>query len=53
VVAITPKRHGEEAREVMESIMSDVVNPFTREPFLRGWCDLVTSGVVDDHWRKG
>ena len=36
----------------MESIMADVINPFTREPFLRGWCDLVTSGTVDDHWRK-
>jgi DNA polymerase I len=52
LVAIAPERHGEEAREIMESIMSDVINPFTREPFLRGWCDLVTSGVVDDHWRK-
>ncbi len=52
LVAIAPERHGEEAREIMESIMSDVVNPFTREPFLRGWCDLVTSGVVDYCWRK-
>ena len=52
LVAIAPERHGDEAREVMESIMSDVINPFTREPFLRGWCDLVTSGTVDDHWRK-
>ena len=53
LVAITPERHGEEAKEIMESIMSDVVNPFTHEPFLRGWCDLVASGTIDDHWRKG
>jgi DNA polymerase-1 len=52
LVAITPERHGAEACEVMESIMSDVVNPFTHEPFLKGWCDLVASGTVDDHWRK-
>jgi DNA polymerase I len=52
LVAIAPERHGEEGREIMESIMSDVINPFTREPFLRGWCDLVTSGTIDYHWRK-
>jgi DNA polymerase-1 len=52
LVAIAPERHGAEACEVMESIMSDVVNPFTHEPFLKGWCDLVASGTVDDHWRK-
>jgi DNA polymerase I-like protein with 3'-5' exonuclease and polymerase domains len=53
IVAIAPERHGEEGREIMESIMSDVVNPFTHEPFLQGWCDLVTSGVIDYHWKKG
>ena len=52
LVAIAPESHAEEGREIMESIMSDVINPFTHEPFLRGWCDLVTSGTVDDHWRK-
>ena len=52
LVAIAPEDKGDEAKEVMESIMSDVVNPFTKEPFLRGWCDLVASGTVDDHWRK-
>ena len=52
LVAIAPEHLGEEAKEIMESIMSDVINPFTREPFLQGWCDLVASGTIDTHWRK-
>lgn len=52
LVAIAPERHGEEGKEIMESIMSDVVNPFTHEPFLQGWCDLIASGTIDHHWRK-
>jgi DNA polymerase-1 len=52
LVAITPEPHAEEGKEIMESIMSDVVNPFTHEPFLKGWCDLVASGTIDHYWRK-
>lgn len=53
VVAYCDERHAEEGLEIVETMMANVVNPFTGEPPLRGYIPLLASGYISDRWQKG
>lgn len=53
VVCYCRESHAEEGLEIVETLMSDVVNPFTGEPPLRNYVPLVASGYIADQWQKG
>jgi len=52
VVAYCKESHAEEGQLIVESLMGDVVNPFTGEPPLRDFVPLIASGYIADRWRK-
>jgi len=52
VVAYCKESHAEEGLLIVESLMGDVVNPFTGEPPLRDFVPLIASGYIADRWRK-
>ncbi len=45
--------HAEEGLQILEYHMTNVVNPFTGEPPLRGDIELLSSGYISDRWLKG
>lgn len=53
VVAYCDERHADEGLEIVETMMADVVNPFTGEEPLRGYIPLLASGYISDRWLKG
>lgn len=53
VVAYCDERHAEEGLEIVETMMANVVNPFTGDPPLRGYIPLLASGYISDRWQKG
>lgn len=53
VVALVPDRHAEEALDIMERLMSSVVNRRTGKPFLEDWVALTANGKIADRWSKG
>lgn len=53
LVAYCDEKLAEEGREIVESLMTSVVNPFTGEPPLRGFVPLVASCYIADRWQKG
>jgi DNA polymerase-1 len=53
VVAYCDERHSDEGLEIVETMMANVVNPFTGEPPLRGYIPLLASGYISDRWQKG
>jgi DNA polymerase I len=53
IVAYCDERHAEEGLEIVETLMADVVNPFTGEPPLGDYVPLIASGYIADRWKKG
>ena len=45
--------HAEEGLQILEYHMTNVVNPSTGEPPLRGDIELLSSGYISDRWLKG